>query len=131
MLVIFLNQMRVKVMNKQELLEDLGRIVTRIRKKKFMTQASLGAASESSQMTIQRIESGNGGGMRLETLFGIAGALSIPLADIFLELERPKEDLGESSLGRFESTMKQLSPSKKEWIAEIALKILEQKLEEA
>ncbi len=113
-------------MNKQELLEDLGRTVTRLRKRKQMSQSTLGELSGSSQMTIQRIESGNGSGLRLETLFGIAEALEVSLADIFFELEREVSgDPQDTYWGKCESKIKELVPSKKEWLSEIVLKIIQ------
>ncbi|NBV29752.1 XRE family transcriptional regulator [bacterium] len=116
-------------MKKKELIEDLGRIINKIRKKKPMSQVILGNLSESSQMTIQRIESGNGGGTKIETLLGIAEALEVSLADIFFELEKESIEGKEfnSNWEKAEHVLKSMNPSEKEWISEIILKILDHK----
>jgi len=61
----------------------------------------------------------------LETLFKIAEALDISLAELFIELEQDINYHDDTSYSaKLEKLMKRMSPHKKEWISEIVLKIM-------
>ncbi len=115
-------------MENKKLIAKLGETIGTIRKKKGISQVELGKISKTSQMTVQRIESGNGGGTRIEAIFTIAKALDVRLVDIFHELEKRSSTAKKSSKSNWEKVSEQvnnLSPTDKEWVSDILTKVLE------
>ncbi len=114
-------------MNNNRAIEKLGEVLGRIRREKVLSQMSLGQASETSQMTVQRLESGHGGGTKIESLMGIATVLEIPLSDVFYEIEQGENESKEmkSQWDLLIERLNKLTPSSKEWIGSIIEKALD------
>ena len=113
-----------------DLLRKLGEIITRLRKQKNLSQVALAAASGCSQMTIQRIESANRAGVRLESLMMITRALNTPLTEIFSELENGTtgSSLNKKSASRWEylaDRIARLNPSVRDSISDFLEKMLD------
>ena len=115
------------MIDSDEFLIKLGQIICRLRKERALSQSALGELSGCSQMTIQRIESGSRGGVRLESLIGISQAFQVPLADIFFEIENNQKE-AQKSLSRWEylsERIGRLNPSVRDWISDFLEKLLD------
>ena len=105
--------------------EKIGKVITRLRKIKGLTQISLGKLSGTSQMTVQRLESGRAT-IGLDGLLGIARALEVPLSDIIFEVESGSEEYRKRG-SRWEYLLDRInrfSPAQKDWIAKVIEEIL-------
>ncbi|MBM4222887.1 MAG: helix-turn-helix transcriptional regulator [Gammaproteobacteria bacterium] len=108
-------------------LKKIGKIISKIRKEKELSQGALGELAQCSQMTIQRIEHGTRGGVRLESLLTIADALNLSLADVFFETEQG-EAKAQKSKSRWEylsERIERMNPSIRDWICDFLEKILD------
>ncbi len=111
----------------KELIDQLGRIIQRIRKAKGMTQAFLGSESKTSQMTVQRLESGKGAATRLDAFISVIKSLDTTPTDVFFELD--KGVVGskrlQSKWEKLTDRIQTLNPSDREWVFEIIEKVVE------
>jgi transcriptional regulator with XRE-family HTH domain len=116
-------------MNNNKSLEKLGEIIYNFRKAKSLSQIAVGQQSETSQMTVQRLESGRGNGTSLDSLMSIAKTLEISLSDVFHELEKndgnAETQAKKSSWEQLIEKLNSLPPESKKWISELIEKALE------
>ncbi len=109
------------------MLKKIGKMIARLRKEKDLSQAALGKLAQCSQMTIQRIESGSRGGVRLDYVLVIAEALNTSLADILFEVNH-EDVLTKKSQSRCEylfDRIQRLNPNIRDWICDFLEKLLD------
>lgn len=119
-------------MNNNKAIEKLGEIFNQYRKSKMLSQIAVGQQSATSQMTVQRLESGKGSGTSIDALMSIAKVLEISLADIFKEIEHDEmsEELiaKKSDWEQLIQKLNNLPPESKAWISKMILIALEHPL---
>ena len=69
-------------MKKEELARKIGKRIVQLREKKRWSQADLARACMKDRQSIERIENGKTN-PTLFTLYGIAGALEVPMVELF------------------------------------------------
>jgi transcriptional regulator with XRE-family HTH domain len=114
-------------MNNDSLVDKLGKVISRHRKIKDLSQITLGQSSGTSPMTIQRVEKGRGGGVAFENLLNIAKALDTSLSNILFEVEQGQEESQKSDF-RWENLIERinrLSPVHRDWIVRVLEDILD------
>jgi putative transcriptional regulator len=73
--------LQFKTLKKEELAKKIGKRIVQLREKKGWTQIELSRACMKDKQSIERIESGNTN-PTVFTLYEVANALEVPLADI-------------------------------------------------
>ena len=109
-----------------EQIKRLGKLVAKLRKERGLSQSELGRQTGSSQMTIQRLESGSGG-TRLDTLVAIAQAFELSITDLWSHIEDAaiKKEWPKSELTPLFEELDALSRKQQKSIERIILSILE------
>ncbi len=114
-------------MNNESLVEKLGRVISRHRKIKELSQIALGQHSGTSPMTIQRVEKGRGGGVGFDSFVNIAHALETSLSDLLFEVEKGQEESQKSDF-RWDNVIdrvNRLSPVRRDWIVKVIEDVLD------
>ena len=112
--------------NTELMLKSLGELINKLRKEKGFTQESLGKATETSQMTIKRLESATVG-TRIDNLFAVTKALDVRLSDVFASIEGGKASKVEhqTQWGEVQALVDGLSSTEREWVAEVIKSVLD------
>ena len=114
-------------MSDGSLVEKLGRVISRRRKIKELSQIALGQNSGTSQMTIQRVERGRGGGVGFDSFVSIAECLDTSLSELLFEVEKGQEESQKSDF-RWENVIERinrLSPLHRDWIVKVIEDVLD------
>ncbi len=105
----------------KEYIKKFGELIGRLRKERGLSQEELGKLSNTSQMTIQRLENASGG-TKLESIIAVANGLNLGLIDLFKEVEKrsPKEIKDSSSeWQKMFSEIQNLSTTKRKWFLKV------------
>jgi len=107
-------------------IKNLGKLISKLRKERGLSQAELGRQTNSSQMTIQRLESGSGG-TRIDTLVAVAESFELSITDLWSHIEdkKLKQEWPKSELMPLFEQLEELSRKQQKSIEKIILSILE------
>ncbi len=97
-------------------MEDIlvnGDKLRRLRQKRRWSQIDLARVSGTDQGTISRLETGNQGDTRIDTLVRIARALSIPTDDLFVRAEPAEVAVANPEIDVFMHLVEDMTPEER------------------
>jgi transcriptional regulator with XRE-family HTH domain len=114
-------------MNENQLAENLGNFIAKVRKMKGLSQAALGSLSNTSEVTIRRLESGKGLGTGFGNLLAISQALNLSFPEMMYSLTKGEIETNKmnSRWDYLSERINRFTPTQKDWITKIIEDILD------